>query len=103
MVQVCNLLVDRTRRFLDSSTLFQIEVEEALDKVVSSMATLKMFKTTFKQYKKDCPGYFKHKRVLKKWNFKVCLKYPKNMFGFYHFAFNRKNLFLKDLTVLWKE
>ena len=56
--EICNLLVEMARKFLDPTSIFQIEVEEGLDKVKLSIRNLKEFKTCFQEYKTALPSYF---------------------------------------------
>ena len=46
--EICNLIIERTVKHLDSSTIFQIEPEEASDKVSDCFKTLRNFKSCYK-------------------------------------------------------
>ena len=72
MREICNLIIERTIKYLDSSTIFQIEPEEAKDKVSLCYQTLKIFKSTFRQYKDTIPSYFKIGEK-KMWTFQVII------------------------------
>ena len=73
MREICNLIIDRTIKYLDSSTIFQIEPEEAMDKVSLCYQTLKIFKSTFRQYKDTIPSYFESGDEKKMWTFQVMI------------------------------
>ena len=73
MREICNLIIDRTIKYLDSSTIFQIEPEEAMDKVSLCYQTLKIFKSTFRQYKDTIPSYFESRDEKKMWTFQVII------------------------------
>ena len=72
MREICNLIIERTIKYLDSSTIFQIEPEEAKDKVSLCYQTLKIFKSTFRQYKDTIPSYFEIGEK-KMWTFQVII------------------------------
>ena len=72
MREICNLIIERTIKYLDSSTIFQIEPEEAKDKVSLCYQTLKIFKSTFRQYKDIIPSYFEIGEK-KMWTFQVII------------------------------
>ena len=65
------MLIDMARKFLDPASIFQIEVEEALDKVKVSIRNLKDFKTSFQDYKARLPSYFTGDKPPKTWEFQV--------------------------------
>ena len=69
--ETCNLIVDLTQNYLDPTSIFQVEVEEALDKLKVSLRTLKDFKVAFQKYKGLLPSYFKDKETKKSWDFQV--------------------------------
>ena len=84
--ETCNLIIDLTKKYLDPSTIFQIEVrklfkvgyliiflkvEEALDKLKISLKTLKDFKSAFQSSKANLPSYFKEDEQPKTWDFQV--------------------------------
>ena len=61
-------------KYLDPASIFQIEVEEALDKVKVSIRNLKEFKSSFQEYKSKLPSYFTGDKTPKMWEFQVrCL------------------------------
>ena len=95
MQESCNLLIDVSRRFLDPSSIFQIEVEEALDNVKIAIRNLKEFKTCFQEYKVKVPSYFPSDVPPKPWefqvNWRICLIFT-DMIS------NRKHWFSRDST-----
>ena len=77
MQEVCNLLISLAKKHIEPSTVFQIEVEEALDKVNVSISTLKEFRSCFKKYKAKLPSYFTNESRVKKWSFQEHLIFQK--------------------------
>ena len=69
LTETCNLLIDMARTFLQPESIFQIEVEEALDKVKVSIRNLKEFKTIFQDYKSRLPTYFTEGKTPRYWEF----------------------------------
>ena len=65
------MIIDLTKKYIDPATIFQVEVEEALDKLKVSLKTLKDFKSCFQKYKGTLPQYFKDKETQKNWEFQV--------------------------------
>lgn len=58
-------------KFLDPGSIFQIEVEEAADKVKKTQNVLKEFKSCFQTYKGQLPSYFTGDKKPKSWDFQV--------------------------------
>lgn len=77
MQEVCNLLISLAKKHIEPSTVFQIEVEEALDKVNVSISTLKEFRNCFRKYKAKLPSYFSNSSRVKKWSFQEHLIFQK--------------------------
>lgn len=73
MREICNLIIERTVKHLDSSTIFQIEPEEASDKVSDCFKTLRNFKSCYKKYRELLPSYFKEGEA-QEWGFRVSVK-----------------------------
>ncbi|XP_014206492.1 dynein beta chain, ciliary [Copidosoma floridanum] len=80
--QICNLLIQEARRFLDPTLIFQSDVDEALLQVQCSKDVLEEFKRQF-DLQKDKPGL---KEDVPAWTFS-----PNAVFG-------RLNAFLKRLA-----
>ena len=59
MQETSNLLIDAARKYLDPSSLFQVEVEEALDKVLVTLKIFTKFRNAFREFKTKLPTYFK--------------------------------------------
>ena len=103
MQEISNLIIERTVKFLDSSSLFQIEPEEAFDKVSNGLATLKEFKLCYQNSKEALPSYFKTETP-KYWTFRVRFL----LILFHHLLFlhqdglifERLDVFLERLKVL---
>jgi len=77
MQETCNLLIDVSRKFLDPSSIFQIEVEEALDNVKIAIRNLKEFKTCFQEYKMKIPTYFPPDVPPRPWEFQELLVFKR--------------------------
>ena len=88
MQEVCNLLISLAKKHIDPSTVFQIEVEEALDKVNVSMSTLKEFRSCFRKYKAKLPSYFSNVLQVKKWSFQE------------HLIFQKYDTFIERLKII---
>ncbi|KAF5277248.1 hypothetical protein FQR65_LT00356 [Abscondita terminalis] len=87
--QICNLLIHQAKRFLDPTTLFHSDIDEAMQRVGLSMNTLKRFVQTFNMYKENLSQFFKNEPV-KPWTF-----HPNTVF-------ERFNVFLDRLsTIQW--
>ncbi|XP_076651244.1 dynein beta chain, ciliary-like [Halictus rubicundus] len=57
--QICNLLIQEARRFLDPSSIFQSDVDEALQRVQISRGVLEEFRRQF-ELRKDMPAMKPH-------------------------------------------
>ena len=88
MTETCNMLIEQARTYLDPTTIFQVEVEEALDKVHISIRNLKEFKTTFQHFKSVVPTYFSEDKTPKTWEFQE------------HLVFQRFDDFLARLGII---
>ncbi|XP_031336595.1 dynein beta chain, ciliary isoform X1 [Photinus pyralis] len=87
--QICNLLIYQAKRFLDPTTLFHSDIDEAMQRVNLSVNILKHFTRTFELYKENL-GYFFRDKPLKPWTF-----HPNTVF-------ERFNVFLDRLnTIQW--
>ena len=75
--ETCNLFIDMARKFLDPGSIFQIEVEEAADKVIRSQKNLKEFKKTFQKYKGKLATYFTEEKKPKTWDFQEVLVFKR--------------------------
>ncbi|XP_077291064.1 dynein heavy chain at 93AB [Arctopsyche grandis] len=87
--ELCNLLIYQGKRFLDPSTLFHSDIDEAKQRITITIAILKKFRTTFDHYKENLAPYFKDREPVL-WTF-----HPNSVF-------ERMNKFLDRLnTIQW--
>lgn len=56
--QICNLLIDRTKRFLDPSSIFHTDIDEAMQRISYSIQLLKHFRQLFDECKDTIIAYF---------------------------------------------
>nr|CAD7405000.1 unnamed protein product [Timema poppensis] len=56
--QICNLLINQAKKFLDPASIFQSDVDEAKQRVQLSLSTLKIFRELFDEYKERLPEFF---------------------------------------------
>ena len=89
MTETCNLLVDTARKYLDPGSLFQVEVEEALDKVLMTLKIFNKYKEAFREFKGKLPSYFKGEdKKPKTWDFQE------------HLVFKRFDSFVDRLSII---
>ncbi len=88
MQETCNLLIDNARKYLDPGSLFQVEVEEALDKVILTLKVFNSFRSAFREFKAKLPGYFKGDKKPKTWEFQE------------HLIFKRFDSFVDRLNIV---
>ncbi|XP_052121253.1 dynein beta chain, ciliary-like isoform X2 [Frankliniella occidentalis] len=87
--QICNLLIQQAKRYLDPSSIFQSDVDEAKQRVQLSIATLKVFRQYFDEYRENIASFFKDREPVL-WTF-----HPNIVFG-------RLQLFVERLhTIQW--
>ncbi|CAH1164042.1 unnamed protein product [Phaedon cochleariae] len=87
--QICNLLIQEAKKFLDPTTLFHSDIDEAMQRVAMCSNTLKNFAQIFIRYKDNLTMVFRDKDP-KPWNF------HENM------VFERFDAFLERLkTIQW--
>lgn len=87
--QICNLLIQQSRRFLDPSSIFHSDIDEARQRIAMSMLILKYFRTCFDECKENIGSFFRERPVVN-WTF-----HPKNVF-------ERFNAFIERLeTIQW--
>lgn len=85
--QVCNLLIQQAKKFLDPTTLFHSDVDEALHRVVCCIQVLKKFYKTFNIYRENLDRFTQNGQ-LQPWNF-----HPSAIF-------NRYNAFVERLEII---
>lgn len=81
--QVCNLLIREAKRFLDPTTLFHSDVDEAMQRVTACVKVLRHFQDVFNRYKDNLHRFFKD-REPEHWNF-----HPNVIFERYNAFFER--------------
>ncbi|KAL3274198.1 hypothetical protein HHI36_015614 [Cryptolaemus montrouzieri] len=87
--QICNLLILEGKKFLDPTTLFHSDIDEAMQRVRLCIETLKHFLKSFHRCKRNLHQFFRD-REPQPWNF-----HPDMVFG-------RFNAFLERLsTIEW--
>ncbi|XP_045482107.1 dynein beta chain, ciliary [Harmonia axyridis] len=87
--QICNLLILEGKKFLDPTTLFHSDIDEAMQRVGLCIQTLKHFIKSFQRCKRNLSQFFKE-REPQPWSF-----HPDMVFG-------RFNAFLERLnTIQW--
>lgn len=85
--QVCNLLIQEAKKFLDPTTLFHSDVDEAMQRVSSCVKVLTRFQTIFNIYRDNLHRFFKEGET-ETWNF-----HP-------NVVFERYNAFLERLQII---
>lgn len=66
--QVCNLLIQQAKNFLDPTTLFHSDVDEAMQRVVCCIKVLKAFQKVFDIYRQNIDRFTRNGQ-LQPWNF----------------------------------
>ncbi|KAJ9585775.1 hypothetical protein L9F63_002412, partial [Diploptera punctata] len=59
--QICNLLIKQAKKFLDPSSIFQSDIDEAKLRVQESMDILLLFRRIFEESRENLGSYFKNK------------------------------------------
>lgn len=85
--QVCNLLIQQAKKFLDPTTLFHSDVDEAMHRVVCCIKVLKKFQNIFDFYREHMHKFTRNGQ-LQPWNF-----HP-------NIIFCRYNAFLERLEII---
>lgn len=87
--QICNLLIDRAKRFLDPSSIFHSDIDEAMQRISLSIQVLKYFRSVFDECKDRIIAFFLERPPIH-WTF-----HP-------NAVFDRFNAFLDRLsTIQW--
>ncbi|XP_076261923.1 dynein heavy chain at 93AB isoform X2 [Rhynchophorus ferrugineus] len=74
--QICNLLILEAKKFLDPTTLFHSDIDEAMQRVDLCIRTLKQFMCLFKIYKLNLTRFFKDREATL-WNFDTNLVFER--------------------------
>lgn len=85
--QVCNLLIQQAKKFLDPTTLFHSDVDEAMQRIVCCIQVLSRFKNVFEIYRENIEKFTRNGK-LQPWNF-----HPDTIF-------ERYNGFLERLEII---
>ncbi|KAL9897380.1 dynein heavy chain at 93AB [Glossina fuscipes fuscipes] len=57
--QICNLIINQAKRFLDPSSIFHSDIDEAMQRLTLSIEILKFFRELFDHFKENIGEYFK--------------------------------------------
>lgn len=89
--QICNLLIHQAKRFLDPSSIFHTDIDEAMQRLTLCIQTLRHFRCLFDEHKDNLdPFFLPHSRSPLYWTF-----HPNAVFA-------RFNAFLDRLhTIQW--
>lgn len=88
--QICNMLIHQAKKFLDPSSIFHTDIDEAMQRLTLSLEILKEFRTLFDEYKANLESFFKPPRSYLPWSF-----HP-------NAVFERMNAFIERLhTIQW--
>lgn len=88
--QICNLLIDRAKRFLDPSSIFHTDIDEAMQRISFCIQLLKYFRSIFDESKDHIIAFFLERPPIH-WTF-----HPNAVFE------RRFNAFLERLnTIQW--
>ncbi|XP_072167681.1 dynein beta chain, ciliary [Diadema setosum] len=67
--EICNLLIEQCRTFLDPNEIFKLEPEESLEKVRGAINVLRDFKRLYEDHRLKLKDYFKDGREPIEWEF----------------------------------
>ncbi|XP_024080369.1 dynein beta chain, ciliary-like, partial [Cimex lectularius] len=67
--QITNLVIEQAKKYLDPSSIFQTDIDEALQRVQLSLFILKHFRKTFDDFKDKLPTYFTGDAAPQLWTF----------------------------------
>lgn len=57
--QICNLLIKQAKRYLDPSSIFHSDIDEAMQRIAYSISALNLFLKVFHKYRSDMGEIFK--------------------------------------------
>ncbi|XP_025057963.1 dynein heavy chain 9, axonemal [Alligator sinensis] len=86
--EICNLLIQQARNYLNPEDILKGETEESLGKVQEVLGILNHFKQTFEERRKNLYIYFKPDQEMKEWDFQS------------HLVFTRLDGFLRRLEIV---
>lgn len=58
--QICNLLIKQAKRYLDPSSIFHSDIDEAMQRITYSLSALSKFQSIFHDYKDNMGEIFKN-------------------------------------------
>lgn len=67
--ELCNMLIDMARLFLDPAEIFKSEAEEAHEKTRKAIEVCTCFKEQFEEIRKNIQKFFKEGQEVKQWEF----------------------------------
>ncbi|XP_037924668.1 dynein beta chain, ciliary isoform X3 [Hermetia illucens] len=56
--QICNLVIQQAKRFLDPSSIFHTDIDEAMQRLTLSIHSLKYFRSVFDYFKENLAQFF---------------------------------------------
>lgn len=75
--EICNLLINQSRNYLDPAEIFKGEVDESLEKVNTCLKILNAFRSTYEDHKAKIKTYFKEDRQPREWEFAPALVFTR--------------------------
>jgi dynein heavy chain, axonemal len=88
--QICNLIIQQAKRYLDPSSIFSTDIDEAMQRISFSIEVLRYFRTIFDEYKDNLDPFFRNQP-----------QYPVVNWSFHPIAvFERLNAFLNRLLTI---
>lgn len=67
--EMCNMLIDMARNFLEPTEIFKNEVEEAIEKVRTSLKVVRAFRQCYEDHRVKIKDYFPEGKEPKEWEF----------------------------------
>ncbi|KAJ8318719.1 LOW QUALITY PROTEIN: hypothetical protein KUTeg_003810 [Tegillarca granosa] len=67
--ELCNMIINQARTFLEPTEIFKGELEETIDKVRKSVDVLHAFKDTYEEHKSKLKSYFPEGAEAHEWEF----------------------------------
>ena len=67
--EMCNMIINHARNYLDPSELFKGELEETIDKVRKAVEVLHAYKDTYEDHKNKLKSYFGEGEEPREWEF----------------------------------
>ncbi|XP_019391732.1 PREDICTED: dynein heavy chain 9, axonemal-like [Crocodylus porosus] len=75
--EICNLLIQQARNYLNPEDILKGETEESLGKVQEVLGILNHFKQTFEERRQNLYIYFKPDQEMKEWDFQSLLVFAR--------------------------